>query len=215
MSSWYFPGCKYTSHNHGGAEKLKEYLSRRFGIVSLGCCSVDRDQPGAADAIVYQCPTCGLILAESSRHSALRSVYELLAEDKDFPWPNHSGRAFTLQDCWRVRENPAYLDGVRAVLARMGIHPAELPESREKTDFCGATLYRVPSPRYETLAPVSLVRKARFTPLPPAEQQWRMEENARRYPTQEVLCYCTGCLEGIRMGGKTPVHILDLITAAL
>lgn len=215
MSSWYFPGCKYTSHNPEGAEKLKEYLSRRFGIVSLGCCSVDHVRPRDGDTVVYQCPTCGLILSESARYGALRSVYEILDADEQFPWPDHSGWAVTLQDCWRVRENPGYLDAVRSVLARMNVRPLELSERREKADFCGATLYRVPSPRYETLAPISLVKKACFSPADPDEQQRRMTEHGKRYQSQDVLCYCTGCLEGIAMGGHHPVHLLDVITDAL
>ena len=215
MNNYYFPGCKYKAHNPEGSERLARYLNERFGIIVMDCCSVGFDTPAEEDTVFFQCPTCGLILHDSGSQRRLRSVYRLLSEDDRFPWPDHSGRQMTLQDCWRSREDDDYLQAVRDVLAKMNIHPLELPNCREKADFCGATLYRVPSGRYHRLAPVSLVEKACFDPQPEEVQQQLMKEHGKLYRSEDELCNCTGCLEGIRMAGHTPVHVLDLITDAL
>ena len=103
MTTYFFPGCKNSQNNPAGMDALKKYLAERFGVVPCGCCSVDHALPKSGDTALYQCPTCGLILAESSQAGSVRSVYELLLEDERFPWPNLGGEEMTVQDCWRSR----------------------------------------------------------------------------------------------------------------
>ncbi len=215
MTVYYFPGCKYKAHNPEASGKLAAYLDRHHGIVTTGCCSIDHVLPGSEDTVLYQCPTCGLILAESSSHSELKSVYEYLLEDEDFVWPDHSGKVMTVQDCWRTRNDRAYCEAVRRAAEKMNITVKEIENNFEKTDICGPTLFRAPSPRYETLAPESLVKNGNFHPCSEEEQKEKMIEHGKQYETEEVICYCTGCMEGVRMGNHEPVHLLDLILASL
>ncbi len=215
MTVYFFPGCKYRAHDPEKTEKLSEYLSKKHGVVTTGCCSIDHVLPGSEDTVLYQCPTCGLILAESSKHAKLMSVYEFLLEDEDYVWPDLSGKQMTIQDCWRTRNDRSYCEAVRKAAEKMNINAKEIENHFEKTDFCGATLYRVPSPRYETLAPESLVKNGNFHPCSEEEQKEKMIEHGKQYETDEVICYCTGCMEGVQMGGHEPVHLLDLILSSL
>ena len=210
MTQYYYRGCKYLAHNPEGTERLFRYL-KAHGVELSGCCSSDCLIPDEKDTIIYQCPTCGLILNESARKKEMLSIYEYLLRQGDFPWPDYDGRRLTVQDCWRMRENRAYMESIRQVLKRMNITVLEIEQNFEKTDFCGRTLYQIPSPRYEKLAPKALVEKAIFTPCSEEEQIMLMKENSLRYPTEEVACYCTGCLKGINDGGNKGVHVLDLV----
>ncbi len=49
------------------------------------------------------------------------SVWEILDEDNDFPWPDYHDEAITVQDCWRTYDNRALQNAVRSILSRMNI----------------------------------------------------------------------------------------------
>lgn len=132
------------------------------------------------------------------------SVYECLAEDEQFPWPDYGGVRMTIQDCWRTRDRLAMQRAIRRILKRMNAVGVELPQSFEKADFCGATCFQVPSPQYEKLCPKRLVEWGDLYPASPEKRQRRMEENGKRYETETVICSCTGCVTGVEMGGIRP-----------
>lgn len=207
---YYYPGCKYKAHNPEVMDKLYKILEDD-NIVILGCCSKDFDKTTPEDEIIYQCPTCGLILSESAKYKKLTSLYECFDQRDDIELPKYESEEYTIQDCWRTRENKEYTLAIRNLLNKMHINYQEIEQRLDKTDYCGATLYQEPSKRYEYLAPKSLVEKGIFNPLPIEKQNELMVENAKRYKTDKVICYCTGCLKGIELGGKKGIHILDLI----
>ena len=215
MTIFYFPGCKYSARSPESSARLTAYLAGRFGAVVAGCCSVDHARPEHGDVALYQCPTCGLILSESGTARTVRSVFELLLDDDRFPWPDCGGEAMTVQDCWRSRKNTAFCDAVRECLRRMNVTIVELEQRYERADFCGPWLYRVPSPRYADLAPKELVQEWKTSPLPEDEITVKMAEHAKRWTTDKVVCTCIGCMQGVAMSEHTPVHLLDLVTAAL
>lgn len=215
MTKYYFPACKYSGRSPENTSRLKAYLADHFGVESTGCCSIDHSKPGAGDEALYHCPTCGLILAESSKAGRLRSVYEFLFEDEHFPWPDYGGEAMTVQDCWRTRENKAFLDAVRACLQKMNVKIIEVEQRYGKADYCGPALFRTPSERYVTLAPKSLVEKWCHHTLPEDEIVEKMQEYAGRWTTEKIVCTCMGCLAGVAMTEHTPVHLLDMVTSQL
>lgn len=214
--TYYFPGCKYTAHSPAQSKALQEYLARRHGVETVGCCSLDHKVPQPGDRALFVCPTCAAILEESALPGVeVTSIYEYLLEDPSFPWPDYGGERLTIQDCWRTFDHRAMQEAIRAILSRMNIDAVELPNSFERADFCGATRFQVPSPRYEKLCPRRLVEHGDFRPLPPEEQRRLMEENGKNYTTHRVICYCTGCMTGVEMGGHTPLHLMDLIMEGL
>ncbi|MCI9597527.1 MAG: hypothetical protein HFE75_09580 [Firmicutes bacterium] len=215
MSMYFFPGCKYRAHNPEGTQKLEQYLNDRFGTITMDCCSMDFDKPTLPDSVIFQCPTCGLILSESGSGYPMRSLYEFLLSDHDYPWPDYGAAKMTLQDCWRSRNNIDHLDAIRAVIKKMNIQAFELECRRGKADFCGATLYRTPSERYQTLAYQNLVVNGNFQPCSEETQTRKMLEHGKQYATNDILCYCTGCMEGIKMSGHNPIHLLDLMVSTL
>lgn len=214
--TYYFPGCKYTAHSPKASKRLQEYLWEKHGVKTLGCCSLDHSKPTPGDEALFVCPTCAAILEESAQPGVkVTSIYEYLLRDDSFPWPDFHGERLTIQDCWRTFDHRAMQEAIRTILGRMNIDAVELPNRFEKADFCGATRFQVPSARYETLCPKRLVENGNFHPLPVEEQQRLMEENGKQYETDKVICYCTGCMTGVEMGGHTPLHLMDLIMRGL
>ena len=189
MTTYFFPGCKNSQKNPAGMDALKKYLAERFGVVPCGCCSVDHALPKSGDTALYQCPTCGLILVESSSAGNVRSVYELLLEDDRFPWPDLGGEEMTVQDCWRSRKNRGFLDAVRACLKMINVRAVELENNYERADFCGPALYRGPNERYPRLAPKSLVEEWTYPKLSEEEQRAAARRFADRYcqPDKPVI----------------------------
>lgn len=217
MSLIYFPGCKYIAYSPENSTALKKYLDKRFEVTVAGCCGAHYASLTHRDTAVYVCPTCFAILQESAPQAKALSIWELLIDDDQFPWPDYHGKEITLQDCWRTRDHRRMQDAVRAILVRLNTRVIELDASYDRADFCGVSLLKPRSPRYQYLAPIRFIQNAgtKFSPHTEEEQIALMKLHGAQYSTDTVACYCTGCLEGLRIGGVHGVHLMDLVMGAL
>lgn len=98
-------------------------------------------------------------------------------------------------------------------MRKMNIDAVELEENYEKTKFCGVNLL---SPCTESNA--QLVHKRyveqfphMFTPMEPDEQIAHFHEHCEQVETDKVVCYCKFCTDGINMGGKQGLHLIELL----
>ena len=215
MSQFYFPSCRYIALSPENSRKLQRYLEDRFGMETVGCCSVDGAKPGAGDVAVFNCPTCTVTIEASAPEAERISVYEYLAGDESFPWPDYKGEKMTIQDCWRTAGEQPMQEAIRVILKKMNIDAVELENNFEKADFCGISLYWDKKPHLEKLAR-RLEADPRFTVLSEEGQKEKMKEHAaKNYKTPKVVCYCKGCMTGVQVGGHQPVHLLDLVAANL
>lgn len=211
MSTVYFPSCKFTEFSPESSRKITAYLARRYGMQIEGCCRPNHTKLTPEDRAYCVCNTCAAICEESSP-ADVHSIWELLQNDEEFPWPDYHGRTMALQDCWRCHDKPAEQDAVRVVLRKMNIHYIELAENREKNRFCGTSLYIPLHPENARFAPKRFVENGSgfFVPTSPEEQKKLMEAHCASIPCDEVVCYCVPCTKGIRLGGKTAHHLMDL-----
>ncbi len=217
MSVFYFPGCKVTLHSPENSRKIRQYLMQRYDMRSAGCCNTQLDRLTGSQTAVYICPTCGAFMKEYTPETASSSVWENLENDDAFPWPDYGGEAISVQDCWRSFDNRPMQNAIRHILKRMNVEVVEIGENFEKTNFCGISLMKPQSPRYARFAPVRFIERAgeKFIPKTEPEKTEKMKKHARQFTTAKVVCYCTGCLEGLEIGGVNAVHLLDLVTANL
>jgi hypothetical protein len=118
-----------------------------------------------------------------------------------------------VQDCWRARGRAEEQAAVRELLRRMNVRVLELPDSRDKTDFCGVSLLRPAPPRNLKLAPKRFVEKAagKFMPHSADEQKRLMTDYAARFAGNEVVDYCHYCHEGLLLGGAKAYHLAELL----
>jgi hypothetical protein len=237
MADYYIASCVFTSKFPALSLKIQEYVRARFGFEVVRCCVPkyklaefaekmpegmlrdswcglpDSGDFKAGDRVWSLCHNCNNIIDEVHEGVEARSLWELLDSDGSFVYPDLKGAKVYVQDCWRSRDRKGEQYAVRSILTRINAEILELPENREKADFCGASLYRPQPPRNPKLAPKHYVEGAagKFVPHTPEEQERLMLEYCSRFGGEKVVCYCHYCLEGLLMGGADAVHLAELL----
>ena len=125
------------------------------------------------DRVYSLCHNCNNIIEEMHPGVEVHSLWELIDSDPAFSFADHHELKAYIQDCWRSRDRKDEQDAVRSLMKKMNIDIMELSGSREKTDFCGVSLYRAQPPRNPKLAPKHYVAGAagKFIPQSPEEQE--------------------------------------------
>ncbi len=213
---YYLPGCDVAANHPEAIARLRAYLLSQEGVREAPCCRRDLGVLEPGDTVVQNCTLCQLMLAERVPEVTVTSLYEHVLADGSFPWPDFSGRTVALQDCFRTRRDARLQDAVRACLTRMGMAFLEMPERRESSRFCGVWLMNPAAKDCPPLAPRTFAELDRVREVLPArDQEERMRAWAEGYPTDEVAVYCNGCERGVRMGGKRPLHMVELLAAGM
>ncbi len=234
---YYIASCVFTSQFPERSRQIQALVKERYGLEVVRCCVqnyklrefTERMPEGECrahwaalpdsadfrqgDRVWSLCHNCNNIIEETRPGVEVHSLWELLDGDESFPFPNYEGLTVTVQDCWRSRDRADEQAAVRSLLEKMRIRFVEADENHEKTEFCGASLYRAQPPRNPKLAPKHYVEGAagKFVPVPPEELERLMLEHCAGYRTDTVVCYCHYCLEGLRLGGVDGLHIAQLL----
>ncbi len=234
--AYYIASCVFTSKYPELSKTIQQYIHDRFGMQIVRCCvpkydlqrfreqmpEAYRDKwdsiPDCADFLpgdtVYSlCHNCSAILEESKPGVNARSIWELILSDETFAYPNYGGQSVFVQDCWRAKDRTAEQDAVRAILKRMNFEIHELPDNRERTEFCGVSTYRPSPKRNLDLAPRRFVENAagKFIPHTKEEQAELMRGYCERFRGKKVVAYCHYCVEGLELGGANAKHLAALL----
>lgn len=209
----YYPSCNFTMASKEGSKKIKEYLKEKYCMRIEGCCRPGNKALTDQDTAVTICQSCAAIIRENVPKVNEISVWEILDDDKDFPWPDLKGEKITLQDCWRARDKRSLQEAVRSIMKKMNIEIVELEENYEKAEFCGVFRY---NPMRETnikISPNYFVNQmeGKLELQTEEEQQKLMDDHCKLYTTERVVCYCNSCLRGVKQGGANGFHLMDLI----
>lgn len=234
--SYYIASCVFTSKFPELSKVIQRYIHDRYGMQIVRCCVPKYDlkrfreqmpedyrdkwesMPDCADFLpgdtVYSlCHNCAAILEESKPGVNIKSIWKLILSDESFVYPDYRGQAVVVQDCWRAKERSEEQDAVRSLLRKMNFDVREQTENREKTDFCGVSLYRPSPKRNLELAPHRFVEHAagKFIPHTKEEQAALMREYCARFHGEKVAVYCHYCLEGLLLGGGDAKHLASLL----
>ena len=165
------------------------------------------------DRVYSLCHNCNNIIEEMHPGVEVHSLWELIDSDPAFSFADHHELKAYIQDCWRSRDRKDEQDAVRSLMKKMNIDIMELSGSREKTDFCGVSLYRAQPPRNPKLAPKHYVAGAagKFIPHSPEEQEEIMRKYCRQFGSEKVVCYCHYCYEGLQAGGADAAHLAQML----
>lgn len=239
-NSYYIASCVFTAQFPELSFRIQKYIETRFSIPIVRCCfpkyklkefedkmpqgtirDAWRDLPDSApfrpgDTVYSLCHNCSNIIEEMHPAVNVRSLWELIAGDAEFAFPDHTGMEATVQDCWRAKERQEEQEAVRAILQKMNITFAEIEPNRENTRYCGSSLYRPQPPRNPKAAPkhYKINTEGLFLPHTEEEQIALMREYCAGFETETVICYCHYCLEGLLQGGKDGRHIAQLLFPA-
>lgn len=207
MSEIYFPSCNFTKMAPTAAKAIRSYLAEKMQVA--GCCRVDK--------LAYEEGLTGLYFCQACRETLenrvpgkyqLKNLFEYLVDDKDFPWPDYSGLTATVQDCWRDRNHPEIHEAVRTALAKMKVRVIEMEENREKAVYCGNIHFEPHKPEN-----ILLMEQYKDKPLvlaPEEVQKKLFEEQAEKYPCDNVITYCNRCTLCIRTVGVNGIHLMEL-----
>lgn len=215
-STLFFPGCQLAASSPDHVVRLYDHLRSRIpgGVgLHLGCCGAPADWAARNDLldgaleeiaatwkrmgsprVVTACSSCHRLFRERVPDARVDSVWPLLAEI-GLPTSSSPLRtpALAVHDPCAARDAPDVQDGVRAILARLGIEVVELGYRRETTTCCGyGGLMSFANPE---VADKVVAR--------------RIAESGADY-----VAYCAMCRDNFASKGKRSLHLLDLLFGA-
>lgn len=206
MGEIYFPSCNFTKASPQAARKLRDLLKERMPVA--GCCRADKKEYPAGDQALYFCQACRETL--EARFPRLEPVNLFVWLDgQEFPWPDYSGLKVSVQDCWRDRDHPEIHRAVRSLLRKMRVDFVEIPENRERADYCGNLHFNPERPEAQ-----ALIKARPGTPLfqfPEEEQKIIFAGQLEKHGGLPVLCYCNRCKLCLEMAGGRAIHLMELV----
>ncbi|MGE5628768.1 MAG: heterodisulfide reductase-related iron-sulfur binding cluster [Solirubrobacterales bacterium] len=191
MEQVYAPGCALVIYKEHLGQKVLKYLNENEGSIPehLICC---RHEPGLKEGtrVINTCAGCDRRFRELYKGVTTISLWEVLSERTDFPFPDYKGMEMSIHDACPTRNEERVHNAVRKLLERMNIKVVEPEKTRKKGICCGDSFYGA--------MPAEVVKE-------------QMKKRAEEMPRENVVVYCVSCIKSMHIGGKKPRYILDLL----
>ena len=191
MISLFTPGCALLLYKPHLAERLARHLEAHYGSRGnlLTCCRHTPQVPEGT-RVINVCPGCDRRYRENYARPNTISLWEFLADDRDFAFPDYAGQEMTIIDARPTRNEDRIHEAVRTLADRMRITLVEPTATRRTGTCCGDTFYGK---------------------IPTGKVIERMRKKADRMPREDVLIYCVSCSKSMFNGGKRPRYLVDLL----
>ena len=191
MEYVYAPGCALVLYKPHLAEKLKLYIEEEYGAMeTLLTCCFKQQELKSGTCVVTPCSTCDKRYRSLYKDCSTVYFLEILAQSDSFPFPDYGGMEMSIQDTCSGRTDEKYLNTIRTLLKRMNIRLVEAERSGKRGKCCGQVFYGK---------------------LAVEQVEEKMRERAEEMPREDVVVYCASCIQSMRIGGKRPRFILDLL----
>lgn len=191
MNQLFAPGCGLKIYNNEASMSLLKYL-KDSGLVDKEhtvCCRHE-PQLKAGSHIINVCSGCDKRFSTLYEGITTISLWEVLVDREDFPFPDYNGMVMSIHDACPTRKKTAVHQAVRKLLEKMNIKIIESAYSGTRAFCCGDNLHgRVPN---------ELVFDF-------------MKKRADSMPCEDVVVYCTSCTKAMVNGGKKPRYLVDLL----
>lgn len=212
----YLPGCDVRKNHREAIEKIIDYMKKQGAYIDI-CCRTNQKFLNEGDIIVQNCTLCELLMKETHPKNECLSLYEYVLNDEHFPWKNHHGEKITIQDCLRVKNNRSLQVAIRKCLEKMNYMIVEMDANYDQTTFDGVWIYSLPMQNCIDTAPKTMQNLIDnyIEIIDEDEKKRRMQDWVKKYETQQVLVYCNGCENGLKIGGIKPIHLVELIAEGL
>lgn len=191
MKQVYAPGCALLIYKPQLAEKVLEFLNQNLGDIPehLICCRHEPELENGTQ-VINTCAGCDKRYRELYDGISTKSLWEILAESKTFPFPDYKGMEMSIHDACPTRTEERVHSAIRKLLERMNIKIVEPHNTRTHAICCGDSFYG-------TLL-IENVKK-------------QMEKRSNEMPCDDVVVYCVSCIKAMHIGGKKPRYIIDLL----
>lgn len=191
MTDVFAPGCALLLYKPELAKRSLEFLKENanVGDAHLICCHHDpKLAPGTR--IVNTCAGCDRRYRQLYEGVSTISLWEVLAEREDFPFPDYKGMEMSITDACPTRDQERVHRAVRTLLKKMNIRLVEPEHTGTKSRCCGDSFYGV---------------------LPVEQVKEKMKQRADEMPVEDVVVYCVSCCKSMHIGGKKPRYLVDLL----
>jgi Fe-S oxidoreductase len=191
MNNVFAPGCALLIYKPELADKIFRMFGDTFpGLTThTTCCHHEPKQPEGT-RIINVCAGCDRRYRELYQGISTISLWELLAESADFPFPDYGQRQMSIVDACPTRDQERVHEAVRTLLKKMNIELVEPQRTKTKGTCCGDRFYGV---------------------LPVDQVKEQMKKRASEMPVDDVVVYCVSCIKSMHIGGKRPRYLVDLL----
>ena len=191
MKQVYAPGCALLLYKPSLSKKIHGFLNNHFQQMELlsTCCRL-HPEIETGTQVINTCPGCSRRYKNNYTESTTISLWKILAENDDFPFPDYKGETMTILDACPTRNESRVHDAIRTLLHRMNIEIIEPENTRETGTCCGDSYYGK--------KPVETVKE-------------QMRSRAEEMPVENVVVYCVSCVKSMYLGGKKPRYLVDLL----
>jgi Fe-S oxidoreductase len=191
MKQVYAPGCAFVIYKPELTKKVLEFLNKNIGDIQehLICC---RHEPHleSGTQVINTCAGCDRRFRELYEGMTTISLWEILAESKEFPFPDYHGMEMSIHDACPTRTEERVHSAIRRLLERMNIKAIEPIHTRTRAVCCGDSYYGI---------------------LPVEQVKEQMKKRADEMQCEDVVVYCISCIKAMHIGGKKPRYIVDLL----
>jgi Fe-S oxidoreductase len=190
---FFVPGCAYVLYNRPAIDSALAYLKTVYpGIVYREeCCYKEQVFPEAS-RVITTCSGCHKRYRTKypQYNLTVESLWEVIALDKQFPYPDHCATEVCIFDACPSRGQPQIHTAVRTIARALKLCIKEYDKNRENTICCGVSQYGK--------IPLKAVKKMMAAAVAPI-------------PGNIVLTYCPFCLMAMRASGKKALFLLELL----
>jgi hypothetical protein len=191
LKTAFAPGCALMLYKPELAHKIHDFLNESLGKMDmyLTCC---HHEPPFSEKknIINICPGCNKRFKNDYHQTTTISLWEILTDSDDFPFPDYKGKTMTILDACPTRSEDQVQDAIRTLLKRMNINIIEPEKTRNKGICCGDSFYGS--------IPVDQVKN-------------QMIKRTNEMPLDDVVVYCVSCTKSVFIGGKRPHYMIDLL----
>lgn len=191
MNTVFAPGCGLALYKPAAAKGLAEFLERKFGGMAghALCCRHEPDLERPA-LVINVCPGCDRRFRTLYEGISTVSLWEVLADDPSFPFPDYGGERMAILDACPTRDRPRIHEAVRALLVRMNIEAVEPKSTKSRGICCGDSFFGIlTTPQVKDL----------------------MRKRASEMPARDVVVYCVSCVKAMHIGGRSARYLVDLL----
>ena len=191
MKYIFAPGCALVLYKPHLVEKLHRFLEQSYGVMDLllTCCRHTPQIPPDV-CVINICPGCDRRYRENYARPSTVSLWELLAENDAFDFPDYRSQEMTIIDACPTRDQDRIHLAVRALAEKMNIAIVEPAKTKRKSTCCGDTFYG-------KIATEQVIIQ--------------MKKKADEMPVENILVYCVSCSKSMFVGDKQPRYLIDLL----
>jgi Fe-S oxidoreductase len=185
------PGCALMLYKPELADKLHIILNEQLGPMDqlMVCCRHDPNVVSLTEVITI-CPGCDKRFRNDYPLTTTVSLWEILAENDFFEFPDYHGKTMTIHDACPTRDQERVQAAIRKVIKKMHIDLVEPLKTGSRSICCGDSFWG--------LIPVDDVKD-------------QMRKRASEMPVEDVIVHCVSCIKSMVNGGKRPRYLVDLL----